>query len=91
MTPSLPFEPVLSFRAAAPPGTTFTSAFSAVSNIVFAYSFVVTQFSFHAEMRVKEDCHKAVWAVGIAQIGIYTLTGAIIYVSLALESVRAEV
>jgi len=57
----------------------FTSAFIAISNIVFAYSFAVCQFSFMDEMHTVEDYVKSIWALGLIEIVIYTLTGALIY------------
>lgn len=55
-------------------------AFIALGNIIFAYSFAVCQFSFMDEMHTPEDFPKAIWALGIIEIVIYTLTGALIYV-----------
>ncbi|OTB04040.1 hypothetical protein M426DRAFT_321134 [Hypoxylon sp. CI-4A] len=59
---------------------TFTKAFVAVTNIVFAYSFAICQFSFMDEMHTPKDFVKSIWALGIIEIVIYTLTGALIYV-----------
>jgi hypothetical protein len=61
------------------PGTTFTDAFVAVTNIVFAYSFAMCQFSFMDEMREPRDFQKSIWALGIIQIVLYTITGAVIF------------
>ena len=61
------------------PGTTFSDAFVSVTNIIFAYSFAMCQFSFMDEMHTPEDFVKSIWALGIAEIVIYTLTGALIY------------
>lgn len=58
---------------------TFTDAFIAVSNIVFAYSFAMAQFSFMDEMHTPRDFPKAIWTLGIIEIIIYTVTGALIY------------
>ncbi|TKY90075.1 hypothetical protein EX895_000073 [Sporisorium graminicola] len=60
-------------------GTTFADAWIAVTNIVFAYSFAVCQFSFMDEMHTPTDYVKSIWALGIIEIIIYTLTGALIY------------
>lgn len=57
----------------------FKSAMIAVTNIVFAYSFAICQFSFMDEMHTPEDFVKSIWSLGIIEICIYTLTGAIIY------------
>lgn len=60
-------------------GVTFSEAFVAVSNIIFAFSFAIGQFSFMDEMHTPKDYMKSIWASGIAQIIIYTLTGALCY------------
>lgn len=61
------------------PDLTFTEAFIAVSNIIFAYSFAMCQFSFMDEMHTPKDFVKSIWALGITEIFIYTITGALIY------------
>ncbi|KXJ96693.1 transmembrane amino acid transporter protein-domain-containing protein [Microdochium bolleyi] len=58
---------------------TFSKAFVAITNIVFAYSFAVCQFSFMDEMHTPKDYVKSIWVLGIVEIIIYTLTGALIY------------
>ncbi|KAJ5089971.1 hypothetical protein N7532_008655 [Penicillium argentinense] len=58
---------------------TFSEAFVSVTNIVFAYSFALCQFSFMDEMHTPRDYVKSIWALGIIEIVIYTLTGALIY------------
>ncbi|CAI7675801.1 unnamed protein product [Penicillium pancosmium] len=60
-------------------GITFSEAFVSVSNIVFAYSFALCQFSFMDEMHTPRDYVKSIWALGLIEIFIYTLTGALIY------------
>ena len=57
----------------------FAEAFIAITNIVFAYSFAVCQFSFMDEMHTPKDYVKSIWALGIIEIIIYTLTGAFIF------------
>ena len=57
----------------------FTEAFIAVTNIVFAYSFAMCQFSFMDEMHTPRDFVKSIWVLGITEIIIYTVTGATIY------------
>ncbi|KAF7555304.1 hypothetical protein G7Z17_g2298 [Cylindrodendrum hubeiense] len=57
----------------------FSEAFVAVSNIVFAYSFAIGQFSFMDEMHTPKDFMKSIWANGAMQVLIYTLTGALCY------------
>ncbi|KDN36490.1 hypothetical protein K437DRAFT_54422 [Tilletiaria anomala UBC 951] len=59
---------------------TFAKAFVAITNVVFAYSFAICQPSFQAELKKPNDYIKSVWALGITEIVLYTLTGAIIYV-----------
>lgn len=58
---------------------TFSKAFVAVSNIIFAFSFAIGQFSFMDEMHTPTDYMKSIWASGFIQIAIYTLTGALCY------------
>lgn len=59
--------------------TTFYSAFLSVTNIIFAYSFAVCQFSFMSEMHRPQDYVKSIWALGLIEIFIYTVTGALVY------------
>lgn len=61
-------------------GLTFVQAMVSLGNIVFAYSFAVCQFSFMDEMHTPKDFVKSIWALGIIEIIIYTLTGALVYV-----------
>lgn len=58
---------------------TFTDAFIAISNIIFAYSFAMCQFSFMDEMHTPKDFVKSIWSLGIIEIIIYTITGAVVY------------
>ncbi|TVY15954.1 N amino acid transport system protein [Lachnellula arida] len=60
-------------------GVSFAEAFVAITNIVFAYSFSICQFSFMDEMHRPQDFIKSIWSLGIIEIFIYTLTGALIY------------
>jgi len=61
------------------PDATFATAFLAVTNIMFAYSFAICQFSFMCEMHTPRDYVKSIWALGLIEIFIYTVTGALIY------------
>jgi hypothetical protein len=61
------------------PGTTFYQGFLATTNIIFAYSFAICQFSFMSEMHTPRDYVKSIWALGLIEIFIYTMTGALIY------------
>lgn len=60
-------------------GINFRDAFIAMSNIIFAYTFAMCQFSFMDEMHTPSDFPKSVKLMGSVQVSIYTLTGAIIY------------
>lgn len=62
-----------------PPETTFYKAFLSTTNIIFAYSFAICQFSFMSEMHTPKDYVKSIWALGLIEIFIYTVTGALIY------------
>ncbi|KAJ4371153.1 hypothetical protein N0V83_004369 [Neocucurbitaria cava] len=62
-----------------PADTSFYEAFLATTNIIFAYSFAVCQFSFMSEMHTPKDYVKSIWALGLIEIFIYTMTGALIY------------
>ncbi|KAJ4359834.1 uncharacterized protein N0V89_000390 [Didymosphaeria variabile] len=62
-----------------PPETTFYQAFLSTTNIIFAYSFAICQFSFMSEMHTPKDYVKSIWALGLIEIFIYTVTGALIY------------
>ena len=68
-----------------PPDISFAKAFLSLTNIVFAYSFAVCQYSFMAEMHTPEDYIKSIWALGLIEIAIYTLTGAIIYAFVGVD------
>ncbi|KAF2643627.1 N amino acid transport system protein [Massarina eburnea CBS 473.64] len=62
-----------------PPETTFYQAFLSTTNIIFAYSFAICQFSFMSEMHTPKDYVKSIWALGLIEIFIYTVTGALVY------------
>jgi hypothetical protein len=55
-----------------PKETGFLAGCLACTNIVFAYSFAVVQFSFMAEMHTPSDYKKAVVSLGIGELLIYT-------------------
>jgi hypothetical protein len=61
-------------------GTSYYAAFLSITNILFAYSFAMCQFSFMDEMHTPKDYLKSVWALGLIEILIYTLTGSLVYV-----------
>ncbi|KAK3378727.1 amino-acid permease [Lasiosphaeria ovina] len=58
---------------------TLSEGFIAITNIVFAFSFAMCQFTFMDEMHTPDDFPKSIWALGIIEVCIYTLTGALIY------------
>ncbi|KAF7595694.1 hypothetical protein BBP40_005138 [Aspergillus hancockii] len=58
---------------------TFSEGFIAVNNIIFAYAFATCQLSFMDEMHTPADYTKSIWALGLLEIVIYTITGATIY------------
>lgn len=68
-----------------PAGMTLKSAFLSTTNIVFAYSFAVCQFSFMSEMHTPKDYVKSIWALGLIEIFIYTLTGALVYAFVGVD------
>ncbi|KAJ4854162.1 transmembrane amino acid transporter protein domain-containing protein [Trichoderma breve] len=58
---------------------TFSEAIVAVNSIVFAYAFAGAQPSFMDEMHTPKDYIKSIWWLGIIEVVIYTVTGAVIY------------
>lgn len=58
---------------------TLAEAFIAITNIVFAYSYALCQFSFMDEMHTPKDYDKAILTLGFFEIFLYTLTGALVY------------
>lgn len=68
-----------------PEDMSLKSAFLSTTNIVLAYAFAVSQFSFMAEMHTPEDYTKSIWSLGLMEIFIYTITGALIYAFVGLE------
>ncbi|KAF4595989.1 Amino acid transporter, transmembrane [Ophiocordyceps camponoti-floridani] len=67
------------------PDINFAEAFIAIANIVFAYSFCMCQFSFMDEMHTPGDYLKSIWTLGIIEIIIYTVTGAVIYAFVGID------
>lgn len=70
-------EPVVLAVAAA--GTTFVSGMNAFLNISYTFIGQITLPSFIAEMRNPKDFPKALWAVTIAEVIVFSLIGAIVY------------
>lgn len=63
----------------APSGTTFVSGMNAFLNISYTFIGQITLPSFIAEMKEPKDFPKALWAVTIAEIIVFSLVGAIVY------------
>ncbi|KAM0547524.1 hypothetical protein ACHAPJ_010397 [Fusarium lateritium] len=63
----------------------FTQALTAVSNIVFSYAFAAAQFSFMSEMHTPADFTKSIVTLGLTEIVLYTITGALIYAFVGQE------
>ncbi len=61
-------------------GTTFISGMNAFLNISYTFVGQVTIPSFIAEMKEPRDFPKALWAVTIAEIIVFSLVGALVYV-----------
>lgn len=62
------------------PDTTFVQGLSAFLNISFTFIGQITLPSFIAEMKAPEDFWKSVAAVTVAEIILFTIVGALIYV-----------
>ena len=62
-----------------PEDATVSSVLLAATNICFAYSFGVCQPSFMDEMHTPEDYVKSISALGVIEIIVYTVSGALIY------------
>ncbi|KAA6410786.1 MAG: N amino acid transport system [Lasallia pustulata] len=60
-------------------GTTFVSGLSAFLNISYTFIGQITIPSFIAEMRNPADFPKALWAITIAEVIVFSLVGAIVY------------
>jgi len=63
-----------------PPSTTFVMGVNAFMNISYTFIGQITLPSFIAEMKEPKDFPKALWAVTIAEIIVFSLVGSIIYV-----------
>lgn len=66
------------WQASAPP-LSFAYGMLAATNVLFAYSFAICQFSFMEEMHTPSDFPKAIITLGFLQIMIYTIVGALGY------------
>ena len=70
-------EPIVLAIPAA--GTSFVMGMSAFMNISYTFIGQITLPSFIAEMREPRDFPKALWAVTIAEILVFSLVGSIVY------------
>lgn len=70
-------EPVVLAVPAA--GTTFAAGMNAFMNISYTFIGQITIPSFIAEMRNPKDFPKALWAVTIAEVILFSLVGSIVY------------
>ena len=70
-------EPIV--YVVAPKGTTFVSGMLAFLNISYTFIGQITLPSFIAEMKEPKDFPKALWAVTISEIIVFSLVGSIIY------------
>ncbi|KAJ3746157.1 transmembrane amino acid transporter protein-domain-containing protein [Lentinula detonsa] len=61
------------------PGTTYVAGMSAFLNITYTFVGQVMIPTFIAEMENPKDFPKALWAVTIAEVVIYTICGAVVY------------
>jgi hypothetical protein len=60
-------------------GTTFVNGLNAFMNISYTFIGQITLPSFIAEMKNPRDFPKALWAVTIAEVIVFSLVGAVIY------------
>ena len=60
-------------------GTTFVAGLNAFLNISYTFIGQITLPSFIAEMKKPEDFPKALWAVTVAEIVLFSIVGAVIY------------
>lgn len=75
--PSLGVAPTV--FAGVAPGTNFVAGMSAFMNISYTFIGQITLPSFIAEMKDPKDFPKALWAVTIAEVILFSLVGSIIY------------
>lgn len=66
-------------HAVPPPGTTFVLGMSAFMNISYTFIGQITLPSFIAEMRNPRDFPKALWAVTICEVVVFSLVGGVVY------------
>ena len=76
--PDQPSGPIVVLAVPAA-GTTFVNGLSAFLNISYTFIGQITLPSFIAEMKNPADFPKALWAITIAEVILFSLVGAIIY------------
>jgi hypothetical protein len=69
----------LEVYAVPPAGTTFVMGMSAFMNISYTFIGQITLPSFIAEMKEPRDFPKALWAVTICEVIIFSLVGGVVY------------
>jgi len=74
-----PSQGAVDVWAIPPPGTTFVYGMNAFMNISYTFIGQITIPSFIAEMKNPKDFPKALWAVTIAEVILFSLVGGIIY------------
>lgn len=67
------------FYTRPPPGTTFVMGLNAFMNISYTFIGQIVLPSFIAEMKEPKDFPKALWAITIAEVIVFSLVGSIIY------------
>ncbi|KAL3420696.1 neutral amino acid [Phlyctema vagabunda] len=70
-------------------GTTFVSGMSAFLNISYTFIGQITLPSFISEMKNPADFPKALWAVTIAEVIVFSIVGAVIYAFVGNEAMTA--
>jgi hypothetical protein len=79
------FDPATGFggapivHAVLPKGTTFVAGLNAFLNITYTFVGQITLPSFIAEMTNPQDFPKALWAVTISEIILFSVVGAVVY------------
>ena len=72
-------------------GTTFVAGLNAFLNISYTFIGQITLPSFIAEMKNPRDFPKALWAVTIAEIVVFSLVGAIVYAYVGNQYITSPV
>lgn len=75
--------------ASTPNTTTFVTGMSAFLNISYTFIGQITLPSFIAEMREPRDFPKALWAVTIAEVFVFSICGAVTYAYMGSNYVQA--